>query len=446
MSLHFVGVIGLALAVAGSVWMWKHSQVRMALGLVALGTALGMGSWLPGIGPFFTAIPPFSHIRHAGLAMGLADFGIAWLAAIGAMEAEKRVGGIGGRKFLDCLVLAIVFIGTIGGVTRIMLGWFTRRMGNYAGIMAANLGLLIYPAGVLSALAVLLWLVRRREIRASGAFTAVGVITFLELMAVRSMFQPVVNPSWLLEPSETETAISRDAAGRDFWRVSISPRHQEFWLEQGRDLQGVSRGIRASFRSNLPAAAGFRDAEGNNPLRPSALSNTLYHAQLSRAPWIEPSRGILSDLGARYFISRGRIPGSGWPIIHDGHVVVYRNPDARTGVWVSTGSGKAGISGKPAAGEWNITADMDGPGVIGISERASKGWRLVSPEKGVGLTTVRWGVLLGVSVPAGRHHITLRYDPPAAKIGMGIGFLALALLACWGAFSTFRKPKAGRAG
>jgi len=164
-----------------------------------------------------------------------------------------------------------------------------------------------------------------------------------------------------------------------------------------------------------------------------------------RAPWMEPARGILSDLGARYVISRSRIPGEGWPLIHEGHVFVYRNPDARGGVWVNSGNGTAKISGKPVTGEWQIDVEMAGPGVIGIGERASNGWRLVAPRKGISLTTVRWGVLLGVAVPAGKHRINLRYDPPAVKIGLGIGFVVLALLACWGLLSIFRVPQGGRA-
>jgi hypothetical protein len=447
MTLHFLGVAALALAVAGTAWLWREQQVKTAVVLVLVGTGLGIGTWLPGAGPFIMAIPPFSHMRHAGLWLGVADFGIAWLAALGAMEAEKRISGPAGRKLLDYLLLSAVFVGTIGMVTRVMLPWFTRRMGHLAGILAGNLGSLLHPAIVLSALALLVWLARRKEIRASQVLTVVGVITFLELSMVRSVFQPVVNPAWLMETSETEKAITRDASGRDFWRVLIAPRHQEFWLEEGQGLEGVSRNIRASFRSNLPGAAGFRDVEGNNPLRPSGLSATLFRAQTVKAPWIEPALGILSDLGARYVVTRNRIPvGGGWPVVHAGHVVVYRNPSARTGAWVASGDGSVRTVGKQAAGEWNLEADFSGPGVIGISERASRGWRLAGPANGAVLTTVRWGVLLGVSVPAGRRKISLRYDPPAVKIGLGIGFAAAALLAAWGLFSTFRGRKAGRAG
>ena len=445
MTMHFVGVAALAMAVAGAVWLWKDKQVKTALSLVVVGILFGIGTWLPGVGPYLMAIPPFSFMRHAGLWLGLTDFGVAWLAAIGAMEAEKRLRGEGGKKLLDYLILSAVLVGTIGGVTRVMLGWFSRRMGHMAGIMASNLGALLHPAVILSGLAILVWLARRKEIKVSNVFTAIGIITFLEVSMVRTTFQPAVNPAWLMVPSETELAIARDAAGKDFWRVSISPRLQEFWVEEGKNMEGVSRGIRASFRSNLPGAAGFRDVEGNNPLRPSALSNTLYRAQMARAPWVEPARGILSDMGTRYLISRGPIPGDGWPVIHKGHVFVYRNPDAREGAWVNSGDGKVRSKGKILPGEWNLETDMSVPGVIGISERASKGWRLVKPEKGISLTTVRWGVLLGVAVPSGRHQIILRYEPPAVKIGLAIGFTILALLACWGILSIFRVRKGARA-
>lgn len=446
MTMHFIGVAALALAVAGAAWLWRERQVKTALGLVALGWAFGMGTWIPGAGPFFMAIPPFSHMRHAGLWMGIADFGIAWLAALGAMEAEKRVNGPAGKRLLEYLVLAIVFIGTIGGVSKVMLGWFTRRMGHYAGIMAENLGSLLHPAVVLCALSLLIWLVRRREIKPSHAFTAIGVITFLELAMVRTVFQPGVNPAWLLQPSETERAISADAKGAGFGRVFISPRLQENWLEEGQSYEEVFRNIRASFRSNLPGAAGFSDVEGNNPLRPAGLSNTLYQAQSARSPWVEPAKSILSDLGVRYLVARGRVPGEGWPVIHKGHVYVYRNPGMRGPAWISSGTGTVKVAGKQVAGEWRLDVDMAERGVVTISERASRGWRIVAPQDGIQLTTVRWGVLLGVAVPAGRHHISLRYDPPAVKIGLGTGFVVLAMLAGWGLLSIFQARKGGRAG
>jgi uncharacterized membrane protein YfhO len=41
------------------------------------------------------------------------------------------------------------------------------------------------------------------------------------------------------------------------------------------------------------------------------------------------------------------------------------------------------------------------------------------------------GLVQGIPVPAGRHQVTLRYDPPGARAGLAVSFLTLGGLLAW---------------
>lgn len=443
LTLHFIGVVGLAFAATAVAFLrWKETGAPLAL--AALGILLGLGPWLPGVGQFLNYLPPFSYMQHAGMWAGLADFGLAWLAALGAREVEKRISGKDGRRFLDWLLLGAVFLGMAGGVTRLMLAWYIRRWGHAAGLLAANLGSVLHPATILVVLALLFWLARRREIRASGAIVASGVLLFLELLMVRAAFQPSAKPAWLLEPGETEKAIFLDSSKMGYFRVFISPRHQMMFMDEGEGLEGVSRHIRASFRSNLPAAAGMLDVDGSNPLRPKALDALLDRAKMAKAPWREPAQGILNDLGVRYLVTRGPIPGTGWEPIKRGYVWIYRNPGGHSQTWVEPKSAGREIQGASWPGEHAVTVEMDRPGTLVISETALRGWRLVRAPMGAKLSLWR-GTLLGVSLPAGRHGVRLRYDPPEAKVGLASSLAALAAVLILGLAGLVSGRRASRA-
>jgi uncharacterized membrane protein YfhO len=65
-----------------------------------------------------------------------------------------------------------------------------------------------------------------------------------------------------------------------------------------------------------------------------------------------------------------------------------------------------------------------------VSQTWLPGW--TATVAGRRVPTVRVdGVVQGVPVPAGRHRVALRYDPPGARAGLAISLLTLAGLLVW---------------
>lgn len=74
-----------------------------------------------------------------------------------------------------------------------------------------------------------------------------------------------------------------------------------------------------------------------------------------------------------------------------------------------------------------------GPGLVAVSESFDPGWRaFLDGAGGKELAVHRLdGALLGVEVPAGDCHLSLRYEPRTWREGLGVTLLSALLLAAW---------------
>lgn len=90
----------------------------------------------------------------------------------------------------------------------------------------------------------------------------------------------------------------------------------------------------------------------------------------------------------------------------------------------------------PSFNEIHAHTSGKGPGLVVISESHAPGWRAVSGKQELPVHRVN-GLLLGVEVPAGTHHVHLRYQPEHWPLAAGIsGVGALMWLLPW-----LRRPK-----
>jgi len=427
-TLHFVGVSSFILAITATIFRWRSREAMTAFVLAGVGVVLGMGVWLPGLGVILKSLPPFSFMRHSGMWMCLADFGLAWLAAMGLQATEERIRGGKGKAIVAAWALAAMFFGIMGGFSRVWEYWYLAHWGSRAATMAARVGMALHPAAVLALGCAVLWLVRRREIKVGHAMVAVVFLAFGELAMTRMMMQPSVGSEWLMNPGPAESWLGK-ALGRSSWsRVLVSPRHQENCVDEGDNLDEVIRNVRSSFRSNLPAAAGFREAEGNNPLRPMAVEVLLGKTKFTRTPWNGESGAILNDLGVRYIITKSVIEGGTWRKVHEGYVGIYENPAARGPVWViPREAGEARVLENSRAGVWRLHAKMAKPGRVVVNETLLDGWRIFGASAGATLRPYR-DALISVKLPPGECDFELRYDPWTAKAGLAVSLAALAAL------------------
>jgi len=434
-SLHYVGIMPLALAVTALAVHPKPAALRAPVWLVAVGLVLALGYSLPVAGPILLMVPPFSFLRHPGLWAALAGFGVAWLAAAGTDEVERKLGTAEGRRIMAGWAVALVFLCSVWAGSKVWNLGQPRQMlsgtrwGATALEFALRMGRVWYPAGIIGFGLVFLGLAARREIATRAAVVALVALTWVDVCVVQSALQPVGRAEWLMKPSVTEGWFASAVKPGAWGRVLVTPRLEERGMDEGEGRRGVLENMRAAFRTNLPAAAGLRQVSGNDPLRPSgteAYLNTalFYPAKPTDAQAVE----VFDRLGVRWLVTSSRIGGPGLRLVHEGYVGIYeREGRSPRPAWVEPGESgivRSVVSRLP--GEWDLAVDLRAPGLVIVSESCVRGWRLAGAPAGSRLVEAPGG-LIGVVLPLGRHPgVRLRYDPWTVPVGFGLSLIALA--------------------
>jgi len=416
---HYLGVWLVVLALTGWVWLRKTGRTEAPVVLVLLGVALGLKL-------------PFAITPHPGLWMVLAGFGIAWLGALGANELEHRLRTQTGWRMLTgwtaaALFLASVWLGSKLWRLGVLERWLMEEAGPAAAELPGRLGLAIYPAVFIALGVLVLWLASRKEIAVRTALVLVAGLVWLDLLIVRLQVQPFAKAASVMAPSMTEKFFAGAIKSGGWFRVFVTPRLQRDLRDEGGSFEELTRNVRASFRSNLPAAAGLRDASGEGSLRPAQMEALVDQAARAPKPWASQAVEAFRLLGVKYLITRSRLDGPGYRLVHDQHVRVYERESRVKPVWVEP-SAHGAVSGPVttrAAGSWEFSVNLRRPATVVVSETWMKGWKLGNPIAGAQVKPVH-GALIGVELPAGEHEIKLRYSPLSAKIGMAVSLLTLA--------------------
>ncbi len=450
-SLHYIGTLPLAMAVAGWVLGRRDAALRAPAVLAGGGLLLALLPWLLALTPasvalaWLTARTPLGWLRHQGLWAGAAGLGLAWLAAAGARVVRDRLQAPEGRRLVRGWAVALVFAAAfIAGSKILALGRFKAELAadpdSLAVFVAQRAGLAATPAIWLGIGWVLVWLASRREIHASVAAIGLAVVAWFDLMGVAARVQPTAKRAWVMAASPTEDAL-RAASSRDGWeRVHVTPRLEQWGSDPGEGVEGVTRNLRAAERYNLPAVAGFRQAGGNDPLRPRGTDRALDGISLAPTrPWDEKARRVFDRLGVRWLITRGAIDGPGLRKVHAGHVTIYERDRAMTGpAWIpGAGTGRVLSADHTKPGVWVIEVDVRKSANLIVSESWVKGWRA---RNGGAVESTEDG-LLSVPVEPGRKTVTLTYTAPGAWIGLGLSLVVLAGLLWAGARPFLAGPR-----
>jgi hypothetical protein len=441
-SLHYAGILTAALAFTAFAILSGSAVLNAPIALVLTGTALGLGAWLPGAGALILALPPFSWMRHPGLWMALGGFGIAWLAALAADAILRRASAAMALKVAGWWAVTAVFLGALSvgahmwqfGVLR---QWLVLRGGFLAIEMAARLETLFYPATWVAIGALLLWLAARREITIRWAVTLIAFIVWADLLWVRSQLQPVARAGWLMEQSVTEKFFT-GPAGQGWFRVFVTPRHQEYMVDGGEGFEGAVRNFKASMRSELTAAAGLRDAGGDNPLKPARLYGLLGRAIMAKSAHDPAATEVFRLLGVRYLISRNSLDSPGLRLVHNGHVRIYERTGATEPVRIEPSDAGVVTRAEGTPGEWRLRVRLIRPALVVVSENLLAGWKMAAGPREARIEPAH-GALIGVRLPAGEHHVLLRYDPWTVPAGLALSLLGLAVVLALGLRGIFRK-------
>jgi hypothetical protein len=203
-------------------------------------------------------------------------------------------------------------------------------------------------------------------------------------------------------------------------------RQQMAWIQDHHPL-----GLRSLCLGYTATLNGRRSARTFGPLTSLALDAHLNEAD--RGP---DGRWWLNALGADRIVSQHPIPGFS-EVCRDGDLVVYDNPEAWPEVSLACGIPQPGealqlcgqvhpvVAGDDRK-EWSVNAGEHG-GVLLWLRTPDPGWDVrVDGRRSRETTGV--GILRGVEVPAGEHHVTERYLPPGLVAGAAVSLLSLGLL------------------
>lgn len=443
-TLHYVGVLPLALAIAAWVIGRRDRALRAPRWLAAGGVLLAMAPALPVVGVWLAATP-LAWVRHQGLWAGVGGLGLAWLAAAGARIVMEKTAAPEGRKLLAGWAVALVFLLAFGAGTKVLkLGRFRAELAKHPGslssFVAERSGLVTTPALWLGLGVLLVWLAKRREIPARTAVAGLAGVAWLDLAGVGAMLQPAAKRDWIMPASATEAALAASAKPGSWERVHVTPRLEQWGLDPGEGRAGAAHSLKAASRYNLPAAAGFRQAGGNNPLRPKGTDAALDRISFAPAkPWDPEARKVFDRLGVRWLITNGEINGPGYRRIHKGHVSIYERERGMTKpAWIpgsGTGTVIAAVMDRP--GRWVIEADVRQDAHLIVSESFVRGWR----AEGGGRPESSEDGLISIPVTPGRKTIGLSYTAPGSYAGLGLSLLLLLALLWSGA-----RPFLGKSG
>jgi hypothetical protein len=366
LAFHFVGTLVLGLAGIGLVAGWRKAQG--AVWLILLGLAVGAGYQLPLVGPWLRRIPPLCYTRNSAMWLGLADFGLAWMGAVGLEALRERL---------------------------------RRWKGTRAWMSACAI---VLTAGEL------FWV----GYRVTPSAPAEAVLGMPE------------------EERMLKVAMKDSGWGRVIhWPPAWEPGMRMGEAVSGRDRNELVRKVRAGMMPNLPAAAGCRAADGDNPLVPLGIGGLLTALRFARDVHSGRCRPLLELMGIRWLVSAGPVDGT-TRTIFKGRSVISELPGSRQAVWVEPPEAARGIqASETAPGSWTVALEASAPCLLVVRESAVPGWRLLPPRERLGLASA-WGAFVGVRTRTGACLVRLAYDPIEARVGLLLSCLALGAMLSMG--------------
>ena len=239
------------------------------------------------------------------------------------------------------------------------------------------------------------------------------------------------------------------------------------------DEGGRVLAVGSALPANLAARWGAADLRAQDPVRPGSLAR-LHEALGSSGmdlpgPLTAPWSGLAGAWGVRWLVTppdglQGP-PAAGWKEVYrDDEGRIYRNSrtlpsvrlagrairppaDPRSGGWEAVDFGSTVVTGDSievsSGGElrlleqrpWRVraTVETDGESLLVVHSPRAPGWRARLDGAFSPVVDANLGAM-GVSIPRGRHDVTLEYAPPGLWFGVAltlIGIGGAVRMAAW---------------
>jgi hypothetical protein len=470
----YMGPLTLALASLGT------RRVPRAVRWVLLALA-GMGLWYAlgdfgGLAPLVSRLPAASAFRFPSKALLLPYLVTSLLAGLGLDALE---GGAAGRAF----VLRLGALGALAAAVAAGLWWASPGLVSWTGVAGAYWPHLVSVAradaavvvGLGAAATALAVAAGRGILRPRVASGLVAALVVADLARAGAGVNRQVSPSFFRLLPEMEALPLRDPAGGRTFSYSLdhSPTFREF-LGRGhreatlasffvyRQILGpytnVLDEIEAPEATDLTAFVPRERELGPGLYAPEAIERLLpwlRNAAVSRvlsldalaSDDLEPLAVVETgppDLGIHVY--RLRRP---WPrafvachVIHEPdpekQLLAPYSPsfDPRKDVALAGGLGASCSAGETLRlnghpGEDRYRVELDGEGFLVVRASYARGWRAWVDGSEVPVRRGD-GKHRAVGVPAGRHEVVMRYDPPGLLAGLAAtGLSALVAAGAW---------------
>jgi len=458
----YPGVVALALAAAGLTAARRDKRIWAIAGIGLAGLLGAMGNSTP-IGRIIYKLPVYGQFRSWGRYAVVFDLAVALLAAYGIVRLRERE-----RKWA---LIGALSVPVLIGVAALVLPHLT-RVEHFMVRGGPRFYALITPVAAAAAGAVaILVFVRWR---------GVGSAALVALVALDSIF----TFGWFYEwrsgsPSPAQMRADFSPRKPPPWgAVDDQPGGRDRWLYGSTDLGPLGMYV------DITDVKGLYSANGFDPLAPKDYIHTVggmvyYGTPFDPATLWAPNSRILDLLRVTTVLidpkstiappSAGRLgpphPSPGAPVLrYDYHPLVDEafvvgavQVQSRSQVVQAIEGTKPfdpnqvalveqrcdgcqraatpGPAGHVAAVRWgkgsaslDVTADR--VGLVVLSQSWFKGW--TATVDGSSAPVVRTdGLILGVPVAAGHHHVVFRYRPPAMKAGIAVSAVTIIGLAAW---------------
>ncbi len=478
----YMGVPALILALgAGTWWVFRCSGVQVfrrsgegeteprtpnpepqtpAIGfwlvILLVGLLLALGTPLCAV--LFYGVPGYRQFNATARALCLFSFGVAGLAGYGVelLLADVAEPVRRRRAVVFAIAAAVVILAGLVAFPGMGLVWQRLFTDQWFGYELRGLRMLLLFGAVTCGL---MWLTVRRSSLWISCLLPVAVAA--DLLAWSTGFNPMTEPAMLGYPTATTDYLQRAGINR-----AVS-------------LETPGKGIKSFIVPNYNVVPHLREVQGAD-----SLHTWRYHHLLERiVKQMDAAWGGFSDpntvhvpavshqffnlLNVRYISTQMALDERLFNRADDAEMTIYENPRAAGPAWMVGGAVEAHgldaisallgapdfdgrktavveqpvselVSGAAVGSPVTITAfsphreeadvDARAPGLVVFSESAFPGWRARVDGRQQPVLTADY-VLRSVYVPAGRHHITLSYEPASYRVGLYLSAVAAGLFA-----------------
>lgn len=444
----YLGITILAIAIAGVVALRRSRVVWALVALVVAAMVIATGGTTPAGHVLYVALIGAREFRDWGRMLWLANLGVAMLAGAGVREvlrAPRRacLGLAAGALALTIAVLALPHIGALHA-----------RLATGSAGTIARWSPVVLVAGLAGAVAAAVY--RRRA----------GVVAIILVCALDMVSFAYVAP-WhgaSLSPAAARTLF--DASAPDFGRPYDAAGGLDRWasdwygfrsISLAKNLLGVN-GYDPLLQKQWAETAGGWLYDGY-PTRPD-LWSTGWTSDVLRVTTLVLQNGVIpKDASWR---RAGAVPGIGFtrwtraPRLADAYLVgavdlaplsrirsrlrePYAELDAaalverRTPAMAAlTRPGPAGVvESADLLGSGKVVVNAQRDALLVLSQDWEAGWHATVDGHAVAVVRTD-GLVLGVTVPRGRHVVRLKFVPPGLHLGALLAVLALLALLCSG--------------